>query len=86
MPPVSIDNPILNSPFREPARHFRFDEDGITSEIAEGRRRSTYFVPIAKPKTKGGAQLLTYLVAITGIQDAEFRAHHAARPRLRAVK
>ena len=54
MPPVVIDNPILNSPFAEPARHFRFDEDGITSEIAEGRRRSTYFIPIAKPRTKGG--------------------------------
>jgi type III restriction enzyme len=57
VPPVSIENPILNSPFREPTRHFRFDEDGITSEIAEGRRRSMYFIPIAKPKTKGGAQL-----------------------------
>ncbi|HSW43583.1 MAG TPA: DEAD/DEAH box helicase family protein [Patescibacteria group bacterium] len=57
MPPVSIENPILNSPFAEPARHFRFDEDGITSEIAEGRRRSTYFIPIAKPKIRGGAQL-----------------------------
>jgi type III restriction enzyme len=57
VPPVSIENPILNSPFAEPTRHFRFDVDGITSEIAEGRRRSTYFIPIAKPKTKGGAQL-----------------------------
>ena len=57
MPPVSIENPILNSPFAEPTRHFKFDDDGITSEIAEGRRRSTYFIPIAKPKTKGGAQL-----------------------------
>ena len=46
MPPVVIDNPILNSPFAEPARHFRFDDDGITSEIAEGRRRSTYLIPI----------------------------------------
>lgn len=57
MPPVSIENPILNSPFAEPTRHFKFDEDGITSEIGEGRRRSTYFIPIAKPKIKGGAQL-----------------------------
>ncbi|MCX6433029.1 MAG: DEAD/DEAH box helicase family protein, partial [Actinobacteria bacterium] len=57
MPPVSIENPILNSPFAEPTRHFKFDDDGITSEIAEGRRRSTYFIPIAKPKIKGGAQL-----------------------------
>jgi type III restriction enzyme len=57
MPSVVIDNPILNSPFREPARHFRFDEDGITNEIAEGRRRSTYFMPIARPKIRGGTQL-----------------------------
>ena len=57
MPPVVIDSPILNSPFAEPARHFRFDDDGITNEIAEGRRRSTYFIPIPKPRVKGGGQL-----------------------------
>jgi len=57
LPPVVIDNPILNSPFSEPARHFRFDDDGITNEIADGRRRSTYFSPIPKPKTRGGPQL-----------------------------
>lgn len=28
-----IENPILNSPFREPTRHFRFDGEGITNEI-----------------------------------------------------
>jgi len=52
LPPTVIENPILNSPFREPTRHFRFDEDGITSEIVDGRRRSTYFIPIAQPKRK----------------------------------
>jgi type III restriction enzyme len=55
--PSTITNPILNAPFREPTRHFRFDEDGITSEIVEGRRLSSYFVPIPAPKKKGGAQL-----------------------------
>ena len=55
MPPVSIENPILNSPFEEPARHLRFDDDGITDEIVEGRRQSAYFIPVAKPKKKGGA-------------------------------
>ncbi len=50
--PTVIDNPILNSPFREPTRHFRFDEDGITSEIVDERRRSTYFIPIPQPKSK----------------------------------
>jgi type III restriction enzyme len=27
---IVIENPILNSPFDEPTRHFRFDDDGIT--------------------------------------------------------
>jgi type III restriction enzyme len=40
VPQVSIESPILNYPFAEPTRHLRFDEDGITSEIAEGRRRA----------------------------------------------
>jgi type III restriction enzyme len=39
--PVAIEDPILNSPFDEPQRHFRFDEDGITDEIAECRRPSS---------------------------------------------
>jgi hypothetical protein len=29
---VVIENPILNSPFEEPRRHFTFTEDGITTE------------------------------------------------------
>jgi type III restriction enzyme len=48
-----IENPVINSPFVGPERHFRFDENGITHEILTGRRLSTYFIPIAKPKLKG---------------------------------
>ncbi len=59
---TTITNPIINSAFREPTRHFRFDEDGITAEIEDGRRLSTYFVPIPRPKKKGGQLSL-------GIQD-----------------
>jgi len=54
---VVIENPILNSPFFEPSRHFRFSEDGITDEIVENRRISQYFIPIAPPKKKGVKQL-----------------------------
>ncbi|MBK5962952.1 hypothetical protein CCR95_02300 [Thiocystis minor] len=50
---VTIENPIINSPFEEPARHFHFNDDGITNTIVPGRRKSVYFVPIPKPKTKG---------------------------------
>ncbi len=57
MPQVVIENPIINSPFSEPTRHFRFNDEGITNDIIESRRISQYFVPIAKPKKKGGKQL-----------------------------
>ena len=53
---VVIENPIINSPFGEPTRHFRFTDEGITNEVIEGRRTSSYFVPIAKPKKKGSKQ------------------------------
>lgn len=51
-----IDNPILNSPFHEPARHFAFDDRGvITGDIKKGRRRSLYFTPIPGTKKKAGS-------------------------------
>jgi type III restriction enzyme len=58
MPAVTIDNPILNSPYREPTRHFRFDaNDQITTTIDPGRRGSSYFLPIAAPKKKAAPGL-----------------------------
>jgi type III restriction enzyme len=51
--PTVIANPILNSPFAEPGRHFRFGADGITDEIVEARRLAGYFVPVPPPKCKG---------------------------------
>ena len=53
---VVIENPILNSAYAEPTRHFRFDDDGITEEIAESRRLSSYFVPIPAARRRGGQQ------------------------------
>ncbi|MCC6444127.1 MAG: DEAD/DEAH box helicase family protein [Armatimonadetes bacterium] len=51
--PVTIENPVINSPFSTPERHFRFSEEGITDEIAPGRRVSSYFIPIPQPRKKG---------------------------------
>jgi len=56
MSQVVIENPIINSPFDEPTRQFRFTDEGITNEIVDGRRISSYFVPIAQPKKKGAQQ------------------------------
>jgi len=50
---VVIDNPVINSAFEEPTCHYRFDDDGITSEITQKRRPSAYFIPVAQPKKKG---------------------------------
>jgi type III restriction enzyme len=60
MKQVVIENPVINSPFVEPSRHFKFSEDGITDEIFEARRVSSYFIPIAKPKKKGKSAQLTF--------------------------
>lgn len=48
--PVIIEKPVINSPFSEPERHFKFDENGITNEIIESRRQSEYFIPVPRPK------------------------------------
>ncbi|NLL89565.1 MAG: DEAD/DEAH box helicase family protein, partial [Dehalococcoidales bacterium] len=58
MSQVVIENPILNSPFKEPSRHFRFSDEGITNDIVESRRISSYFVPIAQPRKKGNGKQL----------------------------
>jgi type III restriction enzyme len=62
---VVIENPIINSPFDEPTRHFRFDDEGITDQEVVGRRVSHYFVPIARPRKKNGA-------AEQGVFDTEW--------------
>lgn len=40
MKQVVIENPVINSPFEEPTRHFRFTDEGITNEIVEFRGES----------------------------------------------
>lgn len=50
--PATIDNPILNSPFREPTRHFTVVDGQVSGTIEDGRRPSEFFVPVAAPKKK----------------------------------
>src|SRR3990167_6235612 len=59
MTQVVIENPIINSPFDEPKRHFKFAKDDITNEVLNSRRVSSYFIPIAQPKMKKGAEKQT---------------------------
>jgi type III restriction enzyme len=69
---VVIDNPVLNSPYSEPTRHFRFDEEGITKEIVEERRVSSYFVPVAKPRKRGKQMVLDTEWTEERIQENQF--------------
>jgi type III restriction enzyme len=60
MSQVVIENPVINSPFEEPARHFSFDEQGITNTIVPERRISQYFIPIAKPRKTANDRQQTF--------------------------
>ena len=46
----SLANPILNSPYEPPARHFELGPHGPTGLILDGRRPSESFVPVPVPK------------------------------------
>jgi type III restriction enzyme len=43
---ASLENPILNSPYEPPARHFVIGHRGPTGEIRAGRRPSESYVPV----------------------------------------
>jgi len=52
-----FDQPILNSPYEEPARHWQLDESGQpTQKIEEFRRPARFITPIPKPKKRGPQQ------------------------------
>ena len=53
MKQVVIENPVLNSPYEEPKRHFYFTDEGITDKIVKSRRISSYFIPVPRPKKRG---------------------------------
>jgi len=53
MPNPFYDQPILNSPYRRPERHWELDEAGQpTQRIQEFRRKAAYITPISKGKTQ----------------------------------
>lgn len=70
MSKVTIENPVINSPFEEPKRHFKFNARGITEEIAAGRRRSEYFMPFPKPKKLSGAAQIQFEIPDQDLREA----------------
>lgn len=48
-----FDQPILNSPYEFPSRHWELDSTGQpTQQIIEARRRAEFITPIPKPKKR----------------------------------
>jgi type III restriction enzyme len=46
-----FDQPVLNSPYERPSRHWELDESGQpTQQIVESRRRAQFITPIPKPR------------------------------------
>src|SRR5947209_7724939 len=52
-----FEQPILNSPYECPTRHWELDHSGQpTQEIIESRRRADFITPIPKPKKRKRAE------------------------------
>jgi len=55
-----FEQPILNSPYAYPGRHWELDADGQpTNKIVESRRRSAFVTPVPKPKKRRRADAAT---------------------------
>lgn len=76
-----FENPILNSPYKHPDRHWELDDDGQpTQKIIERRRRAEFISPIPKPRKRGGKAEQQRLVFDEGkglsTREQQY-AHHA---------
>src|SRR5438046_5508301 len=58
-----FDQPILNSPYAYPARHWELDNQGQpTQRIRASRRRAEFITPIPKPRKRQGSDAQQQLV------------------------
>ncbi len=51
-----FDHPVLNSPYKYPARYWELDDQGQpTQRIIESRRPAEFITPIPKPRKRKGS-------------------------------
>lgn len=56
-----FDQPILNSPYEYPGRHWELDDSGQpTDKIIDRRRGAKYITPVPKPKRRSGQQDIVF--------------------------
>jgi type III restriction enzyme len=67
----TIENPVINSPYVEPERHFVTKDGQPTGEVEDRRRSSEFFVPVARPRKASGNQLAIDYGGLTRQQPNE---------------
>ncbi|MCL1861505.1 MAG: DEAD/DEAH box helicase family protein [Proteobacteria bacterium] len=71
--------PILNSPYAYPARHWELDGNGQpTQRIVDSRRRADFITPIPKPRKKKGEQASLLFDEGKGLSTTEQAYDHTA--------
>jgi len=70
--------PILNSPYDYPSRHWELDEKGQpTKQIVATRRGSRFISPIPLPRSQPGAQDTLALDEVEALADGDQRYRHS---------
>ena len=72
MTDLFFEQPVLNSPYERPSRHWELDETGQpTQQIVESRRPAEFVTPIPLPKRRKGAAQQAALVFDEAAQKLE---------------
>ena len=74
-----FDNPVLNSPYEVPTRHWELVDNVPTNKIVEERRKSAYVTPIARARRQAGAGATQDLFDFGDAQGAEVNAEDNQR-------
>ena len=65
--PDFFEQPILNSPYEYPARHWELDNEGQpTNQIIEGRREAKFITPVPAPRRRRGKSVQQQMVMDEG--------------------
>ncbi|WP_338039753.1 BPTD_3080 family restriction endonuclease [Luteibacter yeojuensis] len=73
-----FNQPILNSPYDYPSRHWELDDSGQpTQQIVESRRASSFISPIPKPRRHRGEQATLALDEVENLADDGQRYRHS---------
>ena len=72
MTDLFFEQPVLNSPYERPSRHWELDETGQpTQQIVESRRLAEFVTPIPQPKRRKGSAQQANLVFDEAAQKLE---------------